>query len=375
MQGFIGRGAWLSLAVLLAACGGGGSEKTSSPPASTPPPSAPSTPPPETPAPTPAPTPTPPPPTSPTPPPPSTPIADASCTKIDSKISAGTTKVAQCDSSKYDVLTNIGYANGGSHLFDLYKARGATGALPLVIWIHGGSWRYLDKMTMEPARSLICNGYAVASIDYRLTTEAIFPAQIVDVKAAIRHLRASAATYGIDPNRIAVFGSSAGGHLSALAGTSGGVTDLENLQMGNSTTSSRVQAVVDWFGHSDLEKYDEHTLAQGCPASDATHSQPDSLESKFLGCTLGDPACSAQAQRANPARYVSADDPPMLIMHGTADCRVPRAQSVLLFDAMKAKDKCASMYTVEGAGHSTDDWLNEPPQELVLEFLDAVLKK
>ena len=298
----------------------------------------------------------------------------ASCTKQDVRVAPGTTRVARCDSTQYDVLTNLGYASGGSHLFDLYKARGATGQLPLVIWIHGGSWRFLDKQTMEPARALICHGYAVASIDYRLTTEAVFPAQIIDVKAAIRHLRAHAALYGIDPQRIAVFGSSAGGHLSALVGTSGGVMDLENLQLGNATTSSRVQAVVDWFGHSDLERYDAHAIAQGCPASDAMHSTRDSLESQFLGCTLGDPACSAQAQRANPAKYVSADDPPLLIMHGDADCRVPRAQSLVLFEGMKANGNCVSMYSVEGAGHSTPEWLNEYPQGLVLEFLDAVLK-
>jgi acetyl esterase/lipase len=290
-------------------------------------------------------------------------------------MSVSTVRAAACDSTKYDVLTNLGYASGGSHLFDLYKPRAATAPLPLVIWIHGGSWRYLDKSTMEQARPLICNGYAVASIDYRLTTETIFPAQIRDVKAAIRHLRANAAMYGIDPDRVAVFGSSAGGHLSALAGTSGGVAELENLQMGNVSTSSRVQAVVDWFGHSDLEKYDEHAIAQGCPASDATHSTPDSLESKFLGCTLGDPACSAAAQRANPINYISNDDPPMLIMHGTADCRVPRAQSVLLFDAIKAQGNCVSMYSVNGAGHGTDDWLTVEAQGVVLEFLDDVLKR
>jgi acetyl esterase/lipase len=285
----------------------------------------------------------------------------------------GTTRVAQCDDTQYDVLTNIGYANGSSHLFDLYKPRAATEPLPLVIWIHGGSWRYLDKSHMDAPRALICNGYAVASIDYRLTTTAIFPAQIRDVKAAIRHLRANATLYGLDPNRIAVFGSSAGGHLSALAGSSGGVADLESLQMGNAGTSSRVQAVIDWFGHSDLEQIDAQLLAQGCPAESANRSQPDSLESKFLGCTLGDPECSAQAQRANPIKYVTADDPPYLIMHGTADCTVPRAQSLLLFEALKARNVCVSVFTLRDAVHSGDAWMTEEAQALLVQYLDQTL--
>ena len=259
-------------------------------------------------------------------------------------------------------------------MFDLYKPRGATAPLPLVIWIHGGSWRYLDKSTMELAQPLICNGYAVASIDYRLTTEAIFPAQIHDVKAAIRHLRANATAYGLDPNRIAVFGSSAGGHLSALAGTSGNVADLERLQMGNATTSSRVQAVVDWFGHTDLEKLEEQTLAQGCPADAANHTGPGSLESLFLGCTVGDPTCSAAVRRANPITYISTDDPPILVMHGTSDCRVPREQSVLLFDALSTADRCVSMFTLTNAGHGGNEWLSVEAQGALIQFLNDALK-
>jgi acetyl esterase/lipase len=352
----------------LAACGGGNGSHVEPPAqanAETPAP-IPPTPEPE-PEPAPAPTPTPPPPSSPPPP--------IACSKTDVEISTSATQVAQCDSAQYDVLTNLGYASGGSHLFDLYKPRTATQPLPLVIWIHGGSWRYLDKSHMDAPRALICHGYAVASIDYRLTTEAVFPAQIRDVKTAIRHLRANASLYGLDPSRIAVFGSSAGGHLSALAGTSGGVADLEGLQMGNSTTSSRVQAVIDWFGHTDLEKLDAQLLGQGCPADTANRSQPDSLESKFLGCTLGDPACSAQVQRANPVTYASSDDPSYLIMHGTADCTVPRAQAVLLFEALKAHNACVSMYTLKDVGHSGDPWLTVEAQALVAAFLDETLGK
>jgi len=355
------------IALALGACGGGGGD-------STPPQSNAETPASPTPTPTPAPTPSPTPAPTPTPPTPSpTPVA-ASCSKTHATLQAGTTPIAACTSAQYDVLTNQPYASGGSHLFDLYKPRGATEPLPLVIWIHGGSWRYLDKSTLELAQPLICNGYAVASIDYRLSTEAIFPAQIYDVKAAVRYLRANATLYGLQPNRIAVFGSSAGGHLSALAGTSGGVTDLESLQMGHSTTSSRVQAVVDWFGHTDIEQLDAQTIAQGCPADTANHSGAGSLESLFLGCTVGDPACSAQARRANPITYVSSDDPPVLIMHGATDCRVPRGQSVLLFDALQAGDRCVSMFTLSNAGHGGAEWLTVEAQQALLQFLADALR-
>jgi acetyl esterase/lipase len=375
-----------AMLLALAGCGGsGGSEQA--PPQSNANPPAPEAPTPPTPTPTdptppapaePTPTnptpPDPPTPTDPPPPDPDPPSTSVACTKTDTAMTPGTTPVAQCANTQYDVLTNLPYAGGGSHLLDLYKPRAATAPLPLVVWIHGGSWRYLDKSTMDASRSLICNGFAVASIDYRLSNEAPFPAQIRDVKAAIRHLRANAASYGVDPDRIAVFGSSAGGHLSALAGTSGGVTDLENLSMGNESTSSRVQAVIDWFGHSDLEQLDAQLLAQGCPAESANRSQPGSLESQFLGCTLGDPACSAQAQRANPITYVGADDPPHLIMHGTQDCTVPRAQAIGLFDALKARGACVSMITVTGAGHSGDPWLTDTVQDVLVRYLRETLK-
>jgi acetyl esterase/lipase len=369
-----------ALLFALVACGGGsgGSEQPPQAGANTPetPPTTPTPPPPTTPDPPTPPTPAdPPPPPPPDPDPETPPTAPIACTKADTTMSPGTAAVAQCANTQYDVLTDLPYATGGSHLIDLYKPRAATAALPLVVWIHGGSWRYLDKSHMDAPRSLICNGFAVASIDYRLSNEAPFPAQIRDVKAAIRHLRANATSYGLDPNRIAVFGSSAGGHLGALAGTSGGVADLESLSMGNASTSSRVQAVIDWFGHSDLTQLDAQLLAQGCPAESANRSQPNSLESQFLGCTLGDPSCSAQAQRANPIAYVGADDPPHLIMHGTQDCTVPRAQATGLFEALKAQGTCVSMITVTGAGHSGDAWLTDTVQDVLVRYLNETLKK
>ena len=140
------------------------------------------------------------------------------------------------------------YARAGAKdlLLDLYLPEGAPRPLPLVVWIHGGGWRNGAK-EQTPARRLVERGYAVASINYRLSGEAIFPAQIHDCKAAVRWLRANAAKYGLDAGRVAAWGSSAGGHLVALLGTSGGIMELEG-GLGNADQSSRVQAVVDFFG-------------------------------------------------------------------------------------------------------------------------------
>src|SRR5687768_12543691 len=152
--------------------------------------------------------------------------------------------------TKYD----LPYVENGksSQSLDLFIPAGATAdkPLPLVVWIHGGGWRQGDKARCL-ALPLLAHGYAVASINYRLSGEAQFPAQIHDCKAAIRWLRANAKEHGIDADRIGVWGSSAGGHLVALLGTSGDVKELEG-ELGNAGVSSRVQAVCDFFGPAEL---------------------------------------------------------------------------------------------------------------------------
>ncbi|MEX2261351.1 MAG: alpha/beta hydrolase [Bryobacteraceae bacterium] len=148
------------------------------------------------------------------------------------------------------VARNIEYAGTPEN-------RGAR--LPVVVWVHGGGWRAGSK-DKPRCLSLVREGYAIVAINYRLSGEATFPSQIYDVKAAIRWVRANAKQYGFDPERIAVFGASAGGHLAALAGTSGGVKELEG-SLGNAEESSRVQAVVDWFGPTDFLQMGKHLNA------------------------------------------------------------------------------------------------------------------
>lgn len=283
----------------------------------------------------------------------------------------GTSTAPSCADATATPVT-LAYASGSSNLLDLYRPSTGSGPFPTVIWIHGGGWRSGSRQNVEQARRLVCRGYAVASISYRLSTTAPFPAQIHDVKAAIRFLRANAASYGLDPQRFATFGSSAGGHLAALAATSSGVAELEDLSQGNAGLSSAVQAAINWYGPTDFAQMDSQLLAQGCSPGSASHSQPDSAESQLLGCTVGTAGCVSAVQRASPITYVSASTPPMLILHGSADCVVPAAQSTLLSSAIQGASGCVLQRRVVGAGHGGTQWLSTPVQDTAAAFLDAV---
>ncbi len=243
------------------------------------------------------------------------------------------------------MLRDLEYARVGEKglLLDLCLPKDPEGSLPLVVWVHGGAWRGGDK---SPCRAvwMVERGYAVASINYRLSQEAIFPAQIHDCKAAVRWLRAHAEQYRLDPERIGAWGSSAGGHLVALLGTSGDVKELEG-EGGNLEFSSRVQAVCDWFGPSDFLQM------RGVP-SRIDRNSPDSPEALLVGGPLQER--KEQCRRANPITYITPDDPPFLIMHGERDDIVPLNQSQLLHEALKKAGVDVTFHLVKGAGHGFD---------------------
>ena len=243
----------------------------------------------------------------------------------------------------------------------------------MVVWVHGGGWQSGSKADVNQAQRLVCRGYAVASIDYRLSNEQSFPAQAHDVKAAIRFLRSIATTYGLDAERFALFGSSAGGHLAAIAGVSSGVGELEDLTLGSSGQSSTVRAIVDWYGPTRFTQMDQQLIAQGCATGTAGHGASDSPESRLLGCTVNDPACAAAVRRADPTTYVDSSDPPTLILHGTQDCTVPAGQSNLLDDALRSANVCAIRRNVLGAGHGGPEWTSASVQDAVADFLAATL--
>jgi len=240
---------------------------------------------------------------------------------------------------------DVAYVEKGSKAqrLDLYLPAKADQPLPLVIWIHGGAWLGGNKAQC-PALFLLSHGYAVASVEYRLSQEAVFPAQIHDCKAAVRFLRANAKKYNLDAERFGAWGSSAGGHLVALLGTSGGVKELEG-DLGNAEQASKVQCVCDWFGPVDLTTI----AAQSGPEIKMRHDTPDSPESKLIGGAL--PENPAKAKAASPMAYVSKDAPPFLIMHGDKDPLIPLAQSQLFHEALQKAKVDSTFFIVRGGGH------------------------
>jgi acetyl esterase/lipase len=224
---------------------------------------------------------------------------------------------------------------------DLYVPPG-EGPFPLLVWVHGGAWRAGSK-DHPPALPWLKRKVAVASVNYRLSQHAVFPAQIEDCKAAIRWLRANGANYHLDPNRLVVWGASAGGHLVALLGTTG---DISKFDVGEHLDqSSAVTAVVDWFGPTDFLRM--NPMAGDLGTMD--HDAPDSPESLLIGGPVGENP--DKVMRANPITYISSGDPPFLIMHGDKDPLVAHGQSVILLNALRDAGVTAELYTVKGAGH------------------------
>lgn len=239
---------------------------------------------------------------------------------------------------------------------DLYLPQGVGERLPMILWLHGGAWRFGDrKLGPDLTRYFAQNGFAMASIDYRLSTDAIFPAQIRDVKTAIRWLRSIADRYGLDSGRIGLWGSSSGGHLAALAATSGpGI--FESAE--HSEYSSSVQAVVDGYGPTDFLQMDAHRDPGGKPSDDPESIQlppgmrtadADSPESLLLGSPV--PTCPERVREANPIAYAKPGLPPFLILHGLSDTAVPAHQSELLYAALTAHGNDVTLSLVEGLGH------------------------
>lgn len=224
-----------------------------------------------------------------------------------------------------------------------------------------------DKAGGSPLIPLANEGYAVAVISYRLSQQAKFPAQIQDCKAAVRWLRANSAKYNIDPNHFGTWGGSAGGHLSALTGTSGGSKEFEPIG-GNDSVSDRVQAVCDLFGPTDLLKMNEQSGGRG----GIKHDEARSPESRLIGGPIQEN--KEKAERANPLRYITKDCPPFLIMHGLGDDLVPIGQSEILLDALKKQGIEATFIKLR-AGHGTPEFRQPENIKIIKEFFDKHLKK
>jgi acetyl esterase/lipase len=265
---------------------------------------------------------------------------------------------------------NIVYSKPGGRelLMDLYLPDQAARPLPVVLWIYGGAWRAgsKDDRQTQGALWLTQHGYAVAAFNYRLSQEAKFPAQIHDAKAAVRWLRRHAGEHGLDPERIAAWGASAGAHLAALLGVSAGVPELEGPEH-DTEVWTRVQAVVDFFGPTDFLQMDAHALPGG-----QRHNPADSPESQLIGGPIQENP--EKVARANPATYVDSGDAPFLMLHGERDPLVPAHQSELLFEALRKAGVPASLYKIAGAGHGGPEFQSAVARAMVLAFLDERLK-
>lgn len=245
----------------------------------------------------------------------------------------------------------------GKLLLDLYLPQAeAKKPLPLLIYIHGGGW-YEGEKESCPGNIVARKGYAIACINYRLSYEAIFPAQIYDVKKALRWLRENSAKYNLDPNKFGVWGYSAGGYLSALVGTSGNVANLAGEE-GKNSIKSEVQAVAVWAGPTDFTQvppaFDKLVAPGALKKEQLTKKSPWAGYTVAVTNLLGGTVAKnlKLANLGNPVAYIDSLDPPFFIWHGESDKVVPIAQSELLFVALQKKGVKATFWHEPNVGHS-----------------------
>lgn len=269
------------------------------------------------------------------------------------------------DSNRFDVIRDVEYARLGeqSLKLDVYVPQGKARP-PLVVWVHGGAWRSGSKSNM-PLGKLVEDGYALASVDYRLSTEAKFPAQIHDLKAAIRFLRGHANKWALPAQKIVIAGDSAGAHLAALVGVSNSHAELEG-EIGNDRgQKSDVQGIISFYGGANLttilQQSTPHGLKVRVPALDLLlGGQPDDVP--------------ALARLASPVFHVDRNDPPLLLFHGDQDPQMPINQSHELCGAYKKVGAPVQFEVVHGAAHGDAAFYDAERLEIVKDFLRRQFK-
>ncbi|MCB1091541.1 MAG: alpha/beta hydrolase [Verrucomicrobiae bacterium] len=260
---------------------------------------------------------------------------------------------------------DIVFASPGGHdlKLDLYLPAKMDPKPPLVVFIHGGGWRNGSfKNCSVPW--LTESGYAVASIGYRLTDVATYPAQVQDCKGAIRWLRAHAGEFGYDATRIGAVGTSAGGYLVAMLGTTGGESDLEGDVGGNTDQSSAVQAVVDYYGPTDFV------------ARSKNQPKKTEVEGSPVRLLLGGPVSEKTelARQASPLNHVDAKDAPLLAIHGEKDTTVFIEHSRWFVDAHQKAGVEANLIVLPESGHGGKEYFEPPIRKKVVAFLDRILR-
>jgi acetyl esterase/lipase len=266
-------------------------------------------------------------------------------------------------------------ATSSAQALDLYLPDEGDGPFPLILHIHGGAFEMGDKRDpmLAPYLRGLELGYAVASVNYRLSGEAIFPAGVRDLKAAVRWLRRHAGEYFLDPGRFAACGGSAGGNLAAMVALTADRSEFDDQALGPVDASCAVQAAVDWFGPTDFLKMDDQLTESRLGPAD--HGEAWSPESRYLGAKIAD--VPEKVRMANPITYVHEGAPPFLIQHGRADNLVPYQQSAELARCLA---ECAGAGSVEfdvleGAGHADPLFEADENLQRLYGFLDPHLKK
>ena len=254
----------------------------------------------------------------------------------------GSVGVSAAESNRVQVIRDIEYAQvaGSALRLDLHLPRGKVRP-PLIVWVHGGAWRSGSKRDM-PLAKLVEEGYAVASVDYRLSTQAKFPAQIHDLKAAVRFLRGHGTEWKMPVKKILIAGDSAGGHLAALVGVSNGHAELEGEVGNGRAQSSDVQGIISFYGGANLttilQQSTPHGLSVRVPALELLlGGQPEDLP--------------ALARLASPVFHVDKHDPPLLLLHGDQDPQMPVNQALELLGAYQKVKAPVQLETVAGAAH------------------------
>jgi acetyl esterase/lipase len=242
---------------------------------------------------------------------------------------------------------------------DLHMPGAGQAPVGLMVWVHGGAWRSGSRASVDLV-GLTALGWAVASVDYRLSPVARFPAQVHDIKAAIRHLRAHANEHGYPASRIVIAGSSAGAHLAALVGVSNGHAELEGNVGTDLQQSSDVQAIVSLYGASNLTTI----LSQSTP-----HGIDVRLPALELLLGARPEAASELARLASPVFHVTAKDPPLLLLHGDQDQQMPINQSHELQGAYEKLGLPVRMVVVHGSGHGGPAFTSAESLALIDEFL------